>query len=180
MSSVFLIDGEPAVKPIAGIIHSDKIPKQKIVDALEAAFGQIDEISPDWLFTLTDYYESEMGSPLFRFWISFERLRREGDLVEMKLRASSMEKKFLMGDSRAVNIDPGFIDFYKLVLASFKHGGNKLYAGSGVYVDITLLYERDEFHPNIWTFPDLKTKTYHNFFNRAREKFKAQIREKRL
>lgn len=177
MSAVHLIDGEPAVKLIAGVIHNDKVPKQKMIESMERAFGELEEISPDWLFTFSDYYEKEMGSPLFRFWVSCKKLAREGDLVDMKLRALSIEKKFSCGASRCVNIDPGFIDFHKVVLASVKYGGNKLYAGCGVYLDITLLYEKEEFRPNIWTFPDLKSTLYHNFFIKVRERFRTQIKE---
>ena len=44
------------------------------VKDLCSTFGEIDTISERFPFDFTDYYTQEMGKPLFRHFITFERL----------------------------------------------------------------------------------------------------------
>jgi hypothetical protein len=53
-----------------------------------------------------------------------------------------------------VNIDPGYIDAGKIVLASTKGAGHRIYLGSGIYSEITLLYHGGAFHSFVYTYAD--------------------------
>ena len=57
----------------SGVLSSIGFPEE-VRTSLEAEFGRIDYVSPSIPFTFTDYYNDEMGTPIERFFISFERL----------------------------------------------------------------------------------------------------------
>lgn len=75
-----------------------------------------------------------------------------------------------------VNLDVGYLDFHKLVLASAKYNGQKIYLDQGIYADPTLYFEGGQFHAFENTFPDFKSNTYHEVFLKIRNTYKAQIK----
>ncbi|OGX43889.1 MAG: hypothetical protein A3G38_03040 [Omnitrophica WOR_2 bacterium RIFCSPLOWO2_12_FULL_51_8] len=78
---------------------------------------------------------------------------------------------------RLVNIDPGYLDLAKLVLASTKDYRHRIYLERGIYVEITLFYQRKTFNPWEWTYPDYRSREYIEVFNRIREIYKKQLQE---
>ena len=84
----------------------------------------------------------------------------------------------MQGDAgRRVNIDPGYMDYYKIVLASFKEGPQKIYLGEGVYADPILLFYEGEYVPFQWTFPDFKAGIYAEDFRAIRALYKNARKE---
>jgi hypothetical protein len=73
-------------------------------------------------------------------------------------------------------VDVGYLDLFKLVLASFKGRGNKLYLERGVWADLTLTYERGAFQSLPWSFPDFRSGRYEEDLRRIRERFRTQLR----
>jgi hypothetical protein len=118
-----------------------------------------------------------MGSPIHRIFISHEPLIRPGEIAQIKIETNSMEDELAIDEQRKVNIDPGYMDTCKVILASGKYNGPKVYLDRGVYADLTLYYEKGSFHPYPWSFPDFKTSQYDKTFLRIRELFKSQLRE---
>ena len=53
-------------------------------------------------------------------------------------------------EKRKINIDPGYISLGNLVLATGKPFAHRPYLGSGIYADLTLVYQRGGFHPLEW------------------------------
>jgi hypothetical protein len=111
-------------------------------------------------FDVSDYYEDEMGPGLSRMLVSFERLDSPTSLMRLKHDTTALEERFARDDFRTVNIDPGYMDYFKVVLASFKQGPQKIYIGEGVYADPVMLYQHGAFTHLPWTFPDFKTGVY--------------------
>ena len=144
---------------------------------LEERFGKIDYRGEAHPFDGTDYYSDEMGPSLDRLVVSFEPLCEATDIVQVKLDTAAIEEDLSAGGARRVNIDPGYMDYYKIVLASFKEGPQKIYLGRGVYADPILLFFEGEFGPLPWTFPDFKSGEYRNDFREIRALYKKARRE---
>ncbi len=68
------------------------------------------------------------------------------------------------------------MDYHKIVLASAKFGGQKIYIGKGIYADMTLWYEKGHYKSFPWTFLDFKDGLYEKVFLRIREIYKGQNR----
>jgi hypothetical protein len=143
---------------------------------LEALLGPIDYRGKPHPFTTTDYYADEMGAHLERLIVSFEELLPPTDLVRVKLATYEIEKRLEADGGRTVNIDSGYIDYFKVVLASFKEGPQKIYMGEGVFADPVLLYQDGSFQILPWTFPDLKEGFYMEDFFAIRKRYKQMRR----
>lgn len=171
---------EPAtpqqVKLLAGILFTDKGLLQHCSTLLADSFGPIDFRSRVFPFTVSDYYFSEMGSPIHRIFVSFERLVGPGDLVNIKLQSNQIEGKLTVSGKRKVNIDTGYLDFDKVVLASAKYNGDKVYLGRGIWADLTMRYAKGEFRPYPWSFPDFKEGLYNKIFMEIRRRYKRQVK----
>jgi hypothetical protein len=144
---------------------------------LEERFGRIDHRGAAHPFDRTDYYEDEMGPSLDRLIVSFEPLCEATDIVQVKLDTAAIEEDLADGGARRVNVDPGYMDYCKIVLASFKEGPQKIYLGRGVYADPILVFFEGEFGPLPWTFPDFKSGMYREDFRKIRVLYKNARRE---
>lgn len=149
----------------------------KAVMSLQDAFGEVDYKSKWFPFDDTDYYEKEMGKNLQRMFLSFKKLYSPEILTEAKIKTNALERENNDAYSnRKVNLDCGYLDFYKVVLASVKYGGQKIYLSKGIYADMVLYYIKGKFEPFFWTFPDFKDSRYNQVLTDIRNNYKKQIR----
>jgi len=119
----------PPVKLICGMISARKAVLDAALRSLTEIFGGTDIISEDMDFDFTHYYDADMGSPLLRRFVAFARLIRPDALVEAKVATNAIERRLVaappQGDgppaTRPVNLDPGYVESSKLVLASMKN-----------------------------------------------------------
>lgn len=162
------------VKLFVGTLYSDSEALGRAKDSLQSKYGPIDYESPPYPFDVTDYYEPEMGRGLVRILWSFERLILPDELIDAKLFTNGVEVDTALDGKRRVNLDAGYLDYYKVVLASAKFGGQKLYMGKGIYGDIVLWYEKGTFKPFIWGFPDFKNGRYDAALLEIRKRYHAQ------
>ncbi len=144
--------------------------------ALVKVYGPVDHISPLWPFDFTSYYAEESGEGLLRQFLSFAELIDPGKLAEIKLRTNQLEQEHASGGRRQINLDPGYVDLSKLVLATTKNHQHRIYLGRGIYAEVTLRYTRKSFRPWEWTYPDYRTNHYVEFFNQVRETYLEQLR----
>jgi hypothetical protein len=82
-----------------------------------------------------------------------------------------------LGSRRRINLDPGYVDLSKLVLATTKNHQHRLYLGQGVYGEVTLRFTRKSFRPWEWTYPDYRSEHYVQFFNEVRNTYLEQLRK---
>jgi hypothetical protein len=163
------------VKVIAAVLYKERDPVDKALEILSRSWGRVDYESPALPFDVTDYYHREMGSPLSRLIVSFENLLSPSALAEIKRDAMQVEKALLNpGGGRSVNLDSGYMDYDKVVLASVKPGPYKVYVRDDIWADMTLHYEKGAFRPFPWTFADFRDGRYDKSFLRIREIFKKQ------
>lgn len=163
------------VKLIIGFIYKEKPAFDKVKALLIKEVGPIDFESPAIAFCSTDYYEDEFGKDLIRSFLSFKKLIAPERLAGIKILTNKIEKKLSKKGCRTINIDPGYIELSKLILASTKDYNHRIYLNSGIFLEITLFYRDKTFKPWEWTYPDYKTPEYIEVFNHIRHIYANQI-----
>jgi hypothetical protein len=169
------------VKLIVGILACDQRAVNAAVDMIKAKFGNCDFESPVWPFTHTEYYANETGKEIVKKFVAIEKLILPEKLADIKLKTNKMEKKLavrLGGNlTRPVNLDPGYIEPSKLVLASTKNFSHRIYIGKKIWAEVTLIFSKGQWKGFEYSFPDHKEDRYHGFFSQVREKLVQQLRE---
>lgn len=166
------------VKLIIGFIFKQESVFNAAGLVLEKRFGKTDFQSRVLPFNHTAYYEGEFGKGLKRRFVSFKKLILPSELPKIKTYTNRAEKKLSSGSSRLINIDPGYLDLAKLVLASTKDYKHRIYLDKGIYSEVTLCYENKSYRPWEWTYPDYKSAEYIAIFNRIRDIYAAQAKDK--
>jgi hypothetical protein len=169
----------PPVKLIVGLIVAPQAPVDAVRARLEAAYGKIDLEAGPLPFVATAYYAREMGPALRKYLWSFEALIAPEALVAIKRATNAIEQAFAVGEGqrwrRCVNLDPGYVDLAKLVLATTKDRQHRLYLGQGIYGEVTLRFTGGRFVPWEWTYPDYRTPAYLSFFEAVRRRYRQQL-----
>jgi len=164
------------VKPFCAILLAPAMTQADVEDGLQQQFGGIDRRSEPFMFTQTAYYNREMGAELRRVYVTFDALINMADLIVMKHTTNRLEAKWSTASgNRRVNLDPGYLDLAKVVLATTKDHAHRLYLGAGIYAEITLRYSRKRFQAWEWTYPDYRLPITRAFFEHAREQYKHQL-----
>lgn len=161
---------DPA-KLVVGVFLSDKQRFEAVFDRLVGCFGPIDLLSRWIPFDCTAYYEREMGRPLFRRIMSFERSIDPETLCEIKWTTNGIECAYKQEERRTVNIDPGYLLRERFVLATGKNYAHRISIGKGIYADLTLIYQRGDFQPLPWTYPDYAKDNILQFLRKVRRKY---------
>jgi hypothetical protein len=146
-------------KPFVTVLTSKINLKDEIVGFLEEALGRVDLVGPWHVFEHTKYYEPEMGTGLKRCLVSFEKAISMDELPRLKSLTLRLEEKYRAHGSRAVNVDPGYVDLHKVVLASGKGGGHMIALTQSVFLDFLLWYNKG-WQPLPWTYPDFRDGGY--------------------
>ena len=167
------------VKLVIGFIFKDESILDKTKNTLRKGFGKIDYENQALAFIHTDYYETELGKNLKRKFISFEKLIQPQNLPKIKIATNIIEKKLSRNGLRSINIDPGYLDMAKLILASTKDYKHRIYLDKGIYAEIPPFYQNKSFTPWEWTYPDYKSADYVRIFNRIRDIYAQQIKKLR-
>lgn len=147
---------------------------------LAAKFGPVDSISRRFDFTLTDYYEKQMGRPLWRCFLSFDRLIDPGLLGEIKLFTNDLEDKIRVSlgkPHRCVNIDPGCLSGSSLIMATAKDFAHRIPLSDGIYAHLELMFGKDRIRTLDWTYPDFKSPQYHPWLLQVRQVYLEQLRK---
>lgn len=135
--------------------------------------------SPRFDFRETDYYLATMGPQLKKTFFAFRQLMSPGELAAAK-RASNVAEAELARHlpllpsrhPRPLNLDPGYLNESKLVLASTKDHAHRIYLQDHVFAEITLRFQKGTWQPWPWTYPDYRRADYHQFFDHCRTLFR--------
>lgn len=167
---------KPAKLFMSLIASEDTIFNRSLED-LRLDFGAIDFTSERFPFDFTDYYMEEMGSPLFRHFITFGRLISIPLLPEIKQTTNRLEEKYSTPNGkRRVNIDPGYLSLAHAILATTKGYAHRPYLRDGIYADLTLVYQNKTFQPLEWTYPDYRQDQIILLFNQFRKKYVEDLK----
>jgi len=161
---------EPKVKLIAGVLYPCGDEGEEwfawTLEKLKNLWGKHENVSLPVPFTTTDYYR-DIAPSLARRFICFEGLACAGELPDWKLATVSIE-----GESRSpriVNIDPGYIDGARLILASTKDHAHRIYLRDGIFAEVTMRFRFGKWMPFDYTFPDFASGVYDEFLSAVRE-----------
>lgn len=158
---------------MVSVLYGSRGDLEAATERLSGLFGPVSERSEGFPFDMSDYYRPEMGADLTRAWLAFRRPARPERLVEWKLDCARIEAEMSRKGRRTVNLDPGYLDFGKLVLASFKEAPDKIYMGRGVWAHTCLRYGHGRFAAPDHSFPDFRDGRFDAFMRRARRLLRA-------
>jgi hypothetical protein len=164
-------------KLVIGCFTRHKDIFEELAPKLADRFGAPDVVSSWLAFKHTDYYEPEMGAPLFRRLMAFHTLIEQEALSDIKLFTNEVEAEFSEEGKRLVNVDPGYLLAERFVLATGKNFTHRIYLGAGIYGDLTLIYHKGGFRGLEWTYPDYGEKAVLAFLETVRDKYMLQLRQ---
>ena len=167
----------PRVQLFCGLLVAPAIAVDDVEATLTQHLGTIVLRSAPQPFTQTTYYEREMGPGLTRLYVAFQSLIDIAALVAIKHLTNHLENQWCTAPGqRQVNIDPGYLDLAKVVLATTKDHAHRLYIGAGIFAEVTLRYWQKRFQPWEWTYPDYRLPETRRFFQRLRQHYSQQLR----
>jgi len=159
------------------VLYSSEGTLAEALRMLGERWGVPDHVGGARPFDLTGYYEREMGPGLLRRAVSFERLAPSECLIERKVDAMEVEDALReAGGGRRANIDPGYVDLQKIVLASSKEGPWKVHLGRGVHADMVARVVKGRLEPSPAAFADFRSGVYEEELLAIRRIYKAQLR----
>jgi len=164
------------VKLVVGVLYPDENRWIWTAEILSALWGLPEDVSSEFPFTVTDYY-TDISPVLFRRFLSFPGLRDGGALPEWKRAACRLENE--SGAPRAVNIDPGYVNGARLVLASTKDHAHRVYIGGGIHGEVTLRFRFKKWESFDYTFPDFAQGLYDGFLSAVRKKWILEMESRR-
>ena len=167
------VEAVEPVKLLVALLWAGVQSRDMALEQLELKWGTIDFSGADHPFDVTDYYEKEMGPSLRRRLVSFSRMIPPESLPQVKLACNRIEQRLARRGQRRVNLDAGYLDHSKVVLASMKFAGQKIHLGQGVYADLMSRYRKGRYRPLEWAFPDFRDGRYDRDLARIRELFMA-------
>lgn len=145
---------------------------------LQEVFENVQPFGEVMPFDKTVYYNEEMGHPIYRQIFSLSPLLSPEALVGIKLTTNSLERRWAFQGKRKFNLDPGYLDAAKLLLATGKNFAHRIYLEAGVFADLTLVYQRGEFQKLPWTYPDYASTEMRQLFKQLRQDYMMKLRGK--
>lgn len=165
------------VKLVLPVLFSDTRREEQMVERCAAEFGPVDYRSGAFPFEFTSYYDDEMEGETFREFVTFGPLIRPEELVRAKHITNRLELEFASEGKRRVNLDPGYMELGKFVLATTKDQQHRLYIGEGIFEEVTLFYRDKGWRHWDWTYPDYRSDRYKAILENIRVRYKNQLKE---
>jgi hypothetical protein len=170
------------VKLIVGMLSQQATLFDLAQQRMQTLWGAIDIHSEVMPFNYTDYYESQMGQALLRKFVGFAELIDPAQLAAIKHQSDRIETAFSqmpegrqLGVTRPINLDPGYIEPSKLVLASTKNYSHRIYIGDSMYAECTLHFHKGKWCGWPFSYPDYTSGNYDSFLTRARHLLMEQL-----
>lgn len=176
MGAIYDIEPE---KLIVGIIYNDPEILDNALKMLTESFGEIDDVCEEFSFSkdFSTYYDSEIGGEGLRRIYSFKNLIDPSRQAEIKELTNEFEALSSIDGNRKINLDPGFINHGRLMLATTKAAGFRIPLKRGIYTELTLFWARGEWHKLPWSYRDYQSKHVQTFLTKVREKYLLQRKE---
>jgi len=159
----------------AALLSADPELLETVTVELADIFGGIFRETAPSPWTHTDYYSRELGEGLLRKFVFFSRPVHQAFLVDAKFATMSIERKHSRFEGgrllRRVNVDPGYMDRARVVLASGKDFSHRIRLGRGIHAEVTLFFREGCFRPLGHTYPDYREERTIAIFNEVRNAY---------
>jgi hypothetical protein len=176
MGAIFEFEKE---KLIIGVIYHEKEILDKALDILVSEFGEIEDVSEEFSFSeeFSNYYDGEIGGEGMRRIYSFQRLVDPSLQADIKIRTNEIEAEFSIDGKRKINLDPGFINHGRLMLATTKETGFRVPLKEGIYTELTLFWARGGWQKFPWSYRDYQSERVQKFITEVRKTYLAERRK---
>jgi hypothetical protein len=157
----------------------------EVEEYLSRELGPLEHRSVLYDFSaFSKYYDAEMGGRAWKYFVTFRQLLPMDSLRKVKLYAEQAQDYFAIesagGVRRGVNLDPGYLTGWNLVLSTVKNHAHRLYLGDGIFAEVTLLFRRHSFQTLPWTYRDYSYGPVVDFFHSVRSDYLKQLRDSEI
>lgn len=171
----------PEVLPFFAIAWTGEGRCDAVEARLTGLVGPLGLRSTPYCFSeFSRYYDAELGGRVWKYLVAADRLVAADELVTIKLATEEIEAEFRRppeeGGSRTVNIDPGYVSGWQVVLATVKNQGHRLYLERGIFGEVTLRFIRGRFEALPWTYPDYLSEPVQKALDRFRRRYLELLR----
>lgn len=160
-------------KLIVGVIYHDEEMLKKALAMLTEEFGEWEDVCDEFSFSkeFSEYYDTELGGEGLRRIYSFKMLVDPTRQAEIKTKTNEMERVLSVDGNRKINLDPGFINHGRLMLATTKKAGFRIPLADGIYTELTLFYAKGGWQRLPWTYRDYQSLRVQKFLTEVRRKY---------
>ncbi|MBQ8414610.1 MAG: DUF4416 family protein [Clostridia bacterium] len=179
MGAVYEFEKE---KLIIGVIYHEKEILDRAMEILTAEFGEVEAMSEEFSFSgeFSTYYDEEIGGEGLRRIYSFKETVDPSRQADIKLRTNEIEAEFAIDGKRRINLDPGFINHGRLLLATTKETGFRIPLKDGIYTELTLFWARGGWQKLPWTYRDYQSERVQKFITEVRRTYLADRRKNKV
>lgn len=176
MGAVYEFEKE---KLIIGVIYHEKAILDRAMQILTSEFGEIEAVSEEFSFSkeFSTYYDGEIGGEGLRRIYSFKTLVDPERQADIKIRTNEIEAQLSLEGKRQINLDPGFINHGRLMLATTKETGFRVPLKEGIYTELTLFWARGGWQKFPWTYRDYQSERVQKFITEVRASYLAERRK---
>jgi hypothetical protein len=168
-------------KYFVALLSSDIELMAAVETDLATILGAVDARSQIFPWSFSRFYEAEMGPGLLRRFVSFAPLISPEKVADVKLATQQIEDKYRSTlphlPGRRINLDPGYVEAGKVVLASTKNASQRIYLRCGIFAEPTLLYYDGFFHGASYTYPDYLWPETLSFLTSLRSLYLDQLKQ---
>ncbi len=158
------------------IIYHDQEVLTRTLNKLYHQYGRLMYLSRPLDFTQTHYYDRELGHPLKRVIIAFDKLMPRNCLPDVKTFTNGLEQLLSIDGKRRVNLDPGILCMESVNLATAKPYSHRFYLDKGIWGEVTLMYQGQSYYTLDWTYPDYRTPQIIEILNDIRKIYRRRRR----
>lgn len=168
-------------KLIIGVIYHEKEVLDKALSILTQEFGEIEAVSEEFSFSedFSTYYDDEVGGECLRRIYSFKETVDPTRQADIKTFTNKIEAELSVNGNRKINLDPGFINHGRLLLATTKETGFRIPLKDGIYTELTLFWARGGWQKLPWTYRDYQSERVQAFITEVRHNYLIQRRKSR-
>ena len=167
-------------KLIVGVIYHEPVILEAAMARLVELFGEVEDCSEEFSFSeeFSTYYDEEIGGEGLRRIYSFKRCVDASRQAEIKEMTNAIESDFSKDGKRLINLDPGFINHGRLMLATTKGAGFRIPLARGIYTELTLFWARGGWQKLPWTYRDYQSERVQKFITEVRRVYLNQRKQK--